>query len=135
MLNHKQLNKILLLNHYFFKLNFILLFLCSKVSPNEKNKGKRKYKQKASLKKKSIKNKKLKNLKKPKRQRRSKINDDEAQIANNIAFNYNICHHCKQRKPIEVLTKCKTNDCGKVEAPSKHLVINNTTVFRSNFII
>jgi hypothetical protein len=79
-------------------------------------------------------NKRIKNMKKPKRQRKSKINDDEAHIANNIALNYNICHHCKQRKPVEVLTKCKTNDCGKVEPPSKHFVISNTTVFRSNFI-
>lgn len=77
----------------------------------------------------------MKNIKKQKRQRKSRINDDEAQIANNIAINYNICHHCKQRKPHEVLTKCKTNDCGKVEAPSKHIVINNTTVFRSEQII
>ena len=105
------------------------------MSPNEKNKCKRKYKQKATLNKETNKNKGIKNIKKLKRQRRSKINNDENQIANNIAINYNICHHCKQRKPIEVLTKCKTNDCGKVEAPSKHYVINNTTVFRSNIII
>lgn len=105
----------------------------SKVSPNEKNKPKRKYKNKSNANgfKKNVKIKKIKNLKKPKRQRRSKINDNEIQISNNISLNYNICHHCKQRKPLEVLTKCKTNDCGKVEAPSKHFIINNTTVFKS----
>jgi len=109
--------------------------LLSKVSANEKIKGKRKYKQKAKLLKKNIKVKKIKNIQKQKRHRRSKINDDEAQLTYNIASNFNICHHCKQRKPTEVLIKCKTNDCGKVESPSKHFVINNTTVFKSNLLI
>lgn len=121
---------------YFSKnIDLFVYFLCSKVSPSEKNKAKRKYKQKAKLNNKVLKNKGIKNIHKQKRQRRSKINDDEAQIAKNIATNYNICHHCKQRKPIEVLIKCKTNDCGKFESPSKHYVINNTTVFRSKFKI
>lgn len=107
------------------------------MSPNEKNKGKRKYKQRSNSfsNKKVPKYKKIKFLKKHKKQKKSKITDDEAQIINNIAKNYNICHHCKQRKPLEVLTKCKTNNGGKVEAPSKHFVINNTTVFRSKYNI
>ena len=42
-----------------------------------------------------------------------------------------MCHHCKQRKPLEALTKCKASDNAKLEAPSKHFVVNNTTVFRS----
>jgi len=42
-----------------------------------------------------------------------------------------MCHHCKQRKPLEVLTKCKASDNAKLEAPSKHFVVNNTTIFRS----
>jgi hypothetical protein len=46
-----------------------------------------------------------------------------------------MCHHCKQRKPLEALTKCKASDNAKLEAPSKHFVVNNTTVFRSNLDI
>lgn len=62
---------------------------------------------------------------------KTKINEYDRSIAKNISLNYNICHHCKQRKPLEALTKCKASDNAKLEAPSKHFVVNNTTVFRS----
>ena len=38
------------------------------------------------------------------------------------------------KQALETLTKCKASDNAKLEAPSKHFVVNNTTIFRSNII-
>lgn len=62
----------------------------------------------------------------------NEISEKDIQIAKNISINYNICHHCKQTKPIEVLTKCHAYDCPQHEIPSKNIIIDNTTIYKSN---
>ena len=64
-------------------------------------------------------------------QKHKKLVDPDVMIANNISMNYNICHHCKQRKPMEVLIKCRSSESENYEAPSKLFIINNTTIYRS----
>jgi len=57
---------------------------------------------------------------------------EEIEIAKIISVNYNFCHHCKQRKPEEVMIKCNSAHCGKfLEKPIKTYYVNNTTVVRS----
>jgi hypothetical protein len=60
---------------------------------------------------------------------------EEIEIAKVVSVNYNFCHHCKQRKPEEVMIKCNSSHCGKfIEKPMKTYYVNNTTVVRSIII-
>jgi hypothetical protein len=57
---------------------------------------------------------------------------EKIQIANVVNINYGYCHHCKQRKPAEVLKKCSSSLTNKpVERPLKTFLINNTTCVKS----
>jgi hypothetical protein len=81
----------------------------------------------------------LKNMKNKKNNNipNNKKNED-IEIAKVVSINYNFCHHCKQRKPAEVMVKCNSSNCGRiVEKPMKTFYVNNTTVVRKfkNFII
>lgn len=88
---------------------------------------------KNSRKKKSfIKNVKDKEVSESGRKGRKKSNKEEIQIAKVVSINYNFCHHCKQRKPEEVMIKCNSSHCGKlIEKPMKTYYVNNTTVVKS----
>jgi hypothetical protein len=67
-----------------------------------------------------------------KRGRKKKSTREEIEIAKVVSINYNFCHHCKQRKPEEVMIKCNSSNCGKlIEKPMKTYYVNNTTVVRS----
>lgn len=60
--------------------------------------------------------------------------EEEIQIAKVVNINYDFCHHCKQRKPGEVMIKCGTSHSSKfVEKPTKIFYVNNTTVVKSNY--
>jgi hypothetical protein len=73
------------------------------------------------------------NKKKKGRPRLNKnISDEEIQIAKVVSINYDFCHHCKQRKPAEVMVRCNSKNSPKfVEKPMKVFNVNNTTVVRS----
>lgn len=59
---------------------------------------------------------------------------EEVQIAKIVSINYDFCHHCKQRKPSEIMVKCKSNNCNKIfEKPMKSYCVNNITVVRSKY--
>jgi hypothetical protein len=61
-----------------------------------------------------------------------KNSQEKIQIANVVNINYGCCHHCKQRKPAEVLKKCSSSLTNKpVERPLKTFLINNTTCVKS----
>jgi hypothetical protein len=58
--------------------------------------------------------------------------NEDVEIAKVVSVNYNFCHHCKQRKPEEVMIKCNSSHCGKlIEKPMKTFYVNNTTVVKS----
>lgn len=46
-----------------------------------------------------------KNINVGKEKKPEKIN-----IANNIHINYEFCHHCKQKKPIDIMMKCESHN-------------------------
>jgi hypothetical protein len=59
-------------------------------------------------------------------------NKEDIQIAKVVAIDYDFCHHCKQRKPAEVMVKCSSGHSNKfVERPMKTFYVNNSTVVRS----
>lgn len=57
------------------------------------------------------------------------------EIAKEVTINYQMCHHCKLRKPVEVLAKCNSNKIN--EKTPKCLYINNCTIVKGdkNFVI
>lgn len=64
----------------------------------------------------------------------TKKKKEEVEIAKVVSINYDFCHHCKQRKPAEVMVKCKSSTCHKViEKPIKTVYVNNTTLVRSKY--
>jgi hypothetical protein len=91
-------------------------------------------KKKKTGKKKTLgKNAKIKEVPLDGRKGRKKSNKEEIEIAKVVSINYNFCHHCKQRKPEEVMIKCNSSQCGKlIEKPMKSYFVNNTTIVRSN---
>ena len=50
-----------------------------------------------------------------------------------IQIKYDFCHHCKQRKPSEVINQCKSHLIGNkmCQRPIKTFSVNGTTVIRS----
>ena len=59
-------------------------------------------------------------------------NNEEVEIAKVVNINYDFCHHCKQRKPAEVMVKCNSGTCHKnIEKALKTVYVNNTTLVRS----
>ncbi len=57
---------------------------------------------------------------------------EKIQIARVVNINYDFCHHCKQRKPTEVMKRCSSGINNKtVERPLKTFYINNTTCVKS----
>ena len=51
--------------------------------------------------------------------------------------NYGYCHHCKQRKPFEIMLKCNSckNSYFNCDFPTKILTINNNTLLiKSNYL-
>jgi hypothetical protein len=61
---------------------------------------------------------------------------EEIEIAKIVSVNYNFCHHCKQRKPADVMIKCNSASSGKIiEKPIKTFYVNSTTVVRSMIIL
>ena len=78
--------------------------------------------------------KKLKYVKKKKEIPKLK-NKEEIQIAKFCSVNYQFCHHCKQRKPAEVMIKCNSINSPKfTETPFKTYYVNNTTIAKSKKI-
>lgn len=70
-----------------------------------------------------------------KNQKNVKDTKENVQIAKVISINYDFCHHCKQRKPGEVMVRCGSNKCTKYsEKPMKFFYVNNTTVVRSKIL-
>lgn len=95
---------------------------CTKIGKLDKNSKKKRGRKQNTDKKNFL--EKEKTIKKPKK--------EEIEIAKIISVNYNFCHHCKQRKPEEVMIKCNSAHCGKfLEKPIKTYYVNNTTVVRS----
>lgn len=65
-----------------------------------------------------------------------KKKQEEVEIAKVVNINYDFCHHCKQRKPAEVMVRCNSSHCHKyIEKPLKTFIVNNTTLVRSKVII
>jgi hypothetical protein len=66
---------------------------------------------------------------------KKRAKNEQIEIAKVISVNYNFCHHCKQRKPDEVMIKCNSSSSGKlIERPMKTFYVNNTTVVRSKIL-
>ena len=69
-----------------------------------------------------------------KREKNSK-EKEVIQIAKNITINNELCHHCKQKKPAEIMVRCQSNHANKtVEKPSKNFIINHNTVLKSTYL-
>ena len=67
---------------------------------------------------------------------KKKKKKEQVEIAKVVSINYDFCHHCKQRKPAEVMVRCNSSNCHKfVERPLKNFYVNNTTCVRSNIFI
>jgi hypothetical protein len=73
----------------------------------------------------------LKNGKKGSTLKKNDIKNDHIQIAQKVDNNYGFCHHCKQRKPVEMMLRCTYNGCKTINKPLKYYFINNTTVIKS----
>ena len=58
---------------------------------------------------------------------------EEIQVAKKIQIKYDFCHHCKQRKPSEVINQCKSHLINNkmCQRPIKTFSVNGTTVIRS----
>ena len=99
--------------------------------PGEPPKKKRGRKKKEEVKQLSSKKKKSEVL-----QKKGRPPKEEVEIARVVNVNYDFCHHCKQRKPAEVMVRCCSSLCSKfVERPVKTFYVNNTTCVRSKWII
>lgn len=61
---------------------------------------------------------------------------DKVVIASVVNINYDYCHHCKQRKPFDVMKKCSSSLSNKqIERPLKTFLINNTICVKSKYSI
>lgn len=61
-----------------------------------------------------------------------KKKQEDVEIAKVVNINYDFCHHCKQRKPSEVMVRCNSSHSHKyLEKPLKTFVVNNTTLVKS----
>ena len=58
------------------------------------------------------------------------------QVGKKVQVEYDYCHHCKQRKPGEIMIQCKSHLTGekKCTRPNRVFHVNGTTVVRSKFI-
>ena len=54
---------------------------------------------------------------------------EKIHVAKKIDIKIDYCHHCKQRKPGEFMTQCKSGNCCR---PLKTLKVNGNTILRSN---
>jgi hypothetical protein len=68
--------------------------------------------------------------------KQKKPSNDQIQIAQKVNINYEFCHHCKQRKPAEMMLKCTSDGCNKIllDKPLKYFFVNNTTVAKSKIV-
>jgi hypothetical protein len=98
--------------------------------PIKKKRGRKK---KVEIKKGPGRKKKIPTFYKPIRKIKNQpVKEEVVEIAKVVNINYDFCHHCKQRKPAEVMVKCCSSLCSKfVERPVKNFLINNTTCVRS----
>ena len=64
---------------------------------------------------------------------KNNLKKEEIQVAKKIQIKYDFCHHCKQRKPSEVINQCKSHLIGNkmCQRPIKTFCVNGTTVIRS----
>ena len=64
---------------------------------------------------------------------KTNLKKEEIQVAKKIQIKYDYCHHCKQRKPGEVIVQCKSHLIGNkmCQRPIKTFCVNGTTVIRS----
>ncbi len=64
---------------------------------------------------------------------KTNLKKEEIQVAKKIQIKYDYCHHCKQRKPGEVIVQCKSHLIGNkmCQRPIKTFSVNGTTVVRS----
>lgn len=54
-------------------------------------------------------------------------------IAKRVQYDYDYCHHCKQRKPSEVMIQCRSHGLKEIKKrPFKVFNINGTTIVRKN---
>lgn len=60
---------------------------------------------------------------------------ESVEIAKKVSVDYEFCHHCKQRKPAEVMIKCTKTKNKFVDIPVKTFYVNNTTCVKSNFLL
>ena len=64
---------------------------------------------------------------------KTNLKKEEIQVAKKIQIKYDFCHHCKQRKPSEVINQCKSHLINNkmCQRPIKTFSVNGTTVIRS----
>ncbi len=64
---------------------------------------------------------------------KSNFKKEDFQVAKKIQIKYYYCHHCKQRKPSEVIFQCKSHLIGNkmCQRPIKNFIVNGTSVVRS----
>ena len=64
---------------------------------------------------------------------KSNFKKEDFQVAKKIQIKYYYCHHCKQRKPSEVISQCKSHLIGNkmCQRPIKNFIVNGTSVVRS----
>ena len=55
------------------------------------------------------------------------------QVGKKIQVEYDYCHHCKQRKPGEIMIQCKSHLVGEKKClrPNKTFCVNGSTIIRS----
>jgi pyruvate/2-oxoacid:ferredoxin oxidoreductase beta subunit len=98
-------------------------------TPTKKKRGRKK---KVEIKRGPGRKKKLVSVNRPVKTAKGRPPRDEVEIAKFVNINYDFCHHCKQRKPAEVMVRCCSSSCSKfVERPVKNFLVNNTTCVRS----
>jgi len=74
--------------------------------------------------------------KKMKRNIKNNVKRKESiEIAKVVSVDYEFCHHCKQRKPAEVMIKCTRTKNKFVDIPVKTFYVNNTTCVKSKFYL
>jgi hypothetical protein len=58
---------------------------------------------------------------------------ESIEIAKVVSVDYQFCHHCKQRKPAEVMIKCTKTKNKFTDIPVKTYYVNNTTCVKSKY--
>lgn len=55
------------------------------------------------------------------------------QVGKKTKVEYDYCHHCKQRKPGEIMIQCKSHLIGEKKClrPNKTFIVNGSTIIRS----